>query len=124
MGKRILVVDDNAPFRQMLSVFLKSQGYHVDLADDVAAAIKALDFTIYDLILSDKNMKGTEGGWEGGIDLLNHAQTMFSPTPVIIMTGDPTVQALEEALKLGAVDFLHKPFSLWDLSGKIKKILT
>jgi DNA-binding NtrC family response regulator len=77
----------------------------------------------YDVMLIDKNMQGIDGNREGGLELLRHVRSQSLSTEVIMMTGYPTVQTAIEALKLGAFDYIPKPFSLEYLRLKISRLL-
>jgi DNA-binding NtrC family response regulator len=123
MAERILIVDDDKGMLKMLELFLTSEGYRVDTARGVDEALESIAFNQYRIMLFDKNMPGTDGNREGGIELLRHVHARSLPSPVIMMTGNPTVASSFEAMKLGAVDLVCKPFSLLDLRRMIKKII-
>ena len=123
MAARILIVDDNKSICEMLKSFLIKDGYRVDTAEGVGAALEAIAFNEYQIMLFDKNMPGTDGNMEGGIELLRYVRSRSLPSAVIMMTGSPTVGSTAEAFKLGAADFVYKPFSLMDLGQRIKKVL-
>jgi DNA-binding response OmpR family regulator len=123
MAENILVVDDDDAIRNMLDAFLKVCGYEVDTAEGVDAALKLMESNDYDIMLIDINMPGIDGGSEGGIDLLRHVWSKSLSSGVLMMTGNPTVESTAEALKLGAFDYIHKPFSLGYLRLKINILL-
>jgi DNA-binding NtrC family response regulator len=124
MAGKILLVDDDKDVRDMLEAFLKGDGHCIDAANGVSAAVKLIDLNDYDIILIDKNMPGIDGNREGGIDLLRQIRARALATEVIMMTGHPTIDTAIEALKLGAFDYIPKPFSLDSLRLKIKRLLT
>lgn len=124
MAGKILLVDDDKDVRDMLDAFLKADGYSIDTADGVSPAIKLIDSNDYDIMLIDKNMPGIDGNREGGIDLLRQVRSRSLSAEVIMMTGYPTIETAIEALKLGAFDYIPKPFSLNNLRLKIKRLLT
>jgi DNA-binding response OmpR family regulator len=74
-------------------------------------------------MLFDKNMPGIYGGIDGGIELLRYVRARPIRSTVIMMTGHPTGDSSVEAKKLGAVDYICKPFSLIELGQRIKSAL-
>jgi DNA-binding NtrC family response regulator len=123
MSEKILVVDDEQLILELLESFLKGEGFIIHKSDGVTAALESMKSHDYDLMLIDKNMPGVDGGKEGGLDLLRFVSSRSMSAKVIIMTGNPTDESLVEAMKLGAVDYIQKPFSLDQLRSKIKTIL-
>jgi len=123
MAGKILLVDDDNGMRNMLDVFLKSNGYSVDAAQGVNEALQLVESNDYDIMLIDKNMQGIDGNREGGFDLLRHVRSQPWSPEVIMMTGHPTVETAIEALKLGAFDYIPKPFSLEYLRLKISRLM-
>jgi DNA-binding response OmpR family regulator len=124
MAGKILLVDDDKTVRDMLAAALKADGHHIDTADGVNAAIELIDSNEYDIMLLDKNMPGIDGNDEGGIDLLRLIRLRSLATEVIMLTGHPTIDTAIEAIKLGAFDYISKPFSLDSLRRKIRRLLT
>ena len=123
MAGKILLVDDDNGMRNMLDVFLKANGYSVDAAQGVNEALQLVESNDYDIMLIDKNMQGIDGNREGGFDLLRHVRSQPWSPEVIMMTGHPTVETAIAALKLGAFDYIPKPFSLEYLRLKITRLL-
>jgi DNA-binding NtrC family response regulator len=115
---KILVVDDDAEFRENLYEILADAGYQVELAPSGAAALKACDTEKFDIILLDLIMPGTPG---------NVALSEFrkaSPSASIIMiTAFATIENAVEAMKRGACDFLTKPFKINELLTIIRRVL-
>jgi DNA-binding NtrC family response regulator len=122
MIKKVLIVDDDEDLRSMLESILKADGYEVDSAQDFDGAFKLMASGDYEIILLDKNITGINANPQGGIDLLKHVRSLSLPTEVIMMTGDPTVETAIQAMKLGAFDYIVKPFSLKDLRIKIRRL--
>ena len=91
--------------------------------EGVTAALELMESNGYDIMLIDKNMTGIDGNREGGLDLLRHVRSQSLPVEVIMITGDPTVETAIEALRLGAFDYIPKPFSLEYLRLKISRLL-
>ena len=123
MAGKILLVEDDNDMRNMLDAFLEAHGYNIDAAEGVKAALELMESNDYDIVLIDKNMMGIDGNREGGLDLLRHVRSQSLPSEVIMMTGDPTVETAIEALRLGAFDYIPKPFSLEYLRLKISRLL-
>jgi len=120
----ILVVDDEAVMRNLIADYLRKDGHTVDVADGVKAAMGHLEAKRYDILILDKNMPGLDGlGEEGGMDLIRHVRTNLIPSEVIMMTGFATIDTAVEAVRMGAFDYLLKPFSLRELKAKINRLL-
>ena len=122
MSQKILLVDDDEDLRTMLESILQADGYAVDSAQDLDSAFKLMASGDYEIMLLDKNLPGINGNPQGGIDLLKHVRSLSLPSEVIMMTGDPTIDTAIEAMKLGAFDYIIKPFSLKDLRLKIRRL--
>jgi DNA-binding NtrC family response regulator len=115
---RILVVDDKANMRQMLEVAFTDHGYAVEAAASGAEAIIKLQSAPFDVVITDMNMpEGT------GLDVLRAAKAVSSDTEVIIVTAYGTIDTAVEAMRLGAYDFVTKPFRLADIERKVARIL-
>jgi response regulator RpfG family c-di-GMP phosphodiesterase len=113
--KRILVVDDYVPARQMIVEALNSSGYDmVREADNGREALDMFREESYDLVISDVNMPCMSG-----IDLLQNLREMNTSAAVIMITAQPAVDLTVKAMKKGAVDFLKKPFNIDDLLYKV-----
>jgi len=108
--RRILVIDDEAFVRDLLYDFFTKLKFDVTLAPDGNSGIAAFKENRFSLILVDLKMPG-----KSGIDVLRELRQENADTPVIIMTGYPTVDSSIEALRLGAFDYIIKPFKLQEL---------
>lgn len=117
--EHILIVDDSAPTIEVLQRNLTSQGYTIFTAPGVAEAIKILDSTEIDLVITDLKMPRVSG-----LDLVRHVRENFVNTEVIIITGYATVQGAVDALKIGAEDYLPKPFTDEELYSAVEKALS
>ena len=115
----ILVVDDESSIRELLQEYLSLEGYKVDSAKDGNDAFEYLRKNYYDIVLTDLEMPGMNG-----IELLKKANTQGLNHKFIILTGFGTVETAIMALKLGAVDYILKPFKLEELGLIIKKKTT
>lgn len=101
----VYVIDDDPAMRDSLNFLLDSAGFAVTLFDDALAFLEALPALSFGCVLSDVRMPGLDG-----IELLKRMKAQQSPFPILIMTGHGDVPLAVEAMKLGAVDFLEKPF--------------
>ncbi|MHC4848794.1 MAG: sigma-54-dependent transcriptional regulator [Planctomycetota bacterium] len=104
---RVLVVDDEESVRFFLQRGLAKAGYHVDEASSGSEAIEKLGALPYDVVLTDLVMPDV-----GGLDVLAAAQELDSGAVVILMTAHGSVDNAIDALRLGACDYLAKPFEL------------
>ncbi len=101
---KILIVDDEKSIRNTFEIFLTKEGHEVFLAEDVDTAIKIFKKHDLDLIVTDIIMPKSTG-----LELLNAVNAEKNEIPVIIMTGEPTVDTAKEAVKNDAHDYLIKP---------------
>lgn len=101
----IYVIDDDDAMRDSLNFLLDSSGYSVTLFDNAQRFMDALPGLAFGCVVSDVRMPGIDG-----IELLKRMKAQHSPFPILIMTGHGDVPLAVEAMKLGAVDFLEKPF--------------
>ncbi|HNQ46667.1 MAG TPA: sigma-54 dependent transcriptional regulator [Syntrophorhabdus sp.] len=115
---RILIVDDSAATLEVLHRNLVSAGYMVFAALNVTEAIKILDVTPIDLVITDLKMPGLSG-----VHLLRHIRENFSDMEVIIITGYPSVKGAVEAIKTGAEEYLAKPFTDEELFSAVASTL-
>jgi excisionase family DNA binding protein len=102
---RVLVVDDEASIRELLSKTLALAEYEVDTAPDGRTAIERLRLGHYDLLIADLKMPGLDG-----LALIREAKRLNSDLPVIIITGFSTESSAIEAVNLGVAGYLTKPF--------------
>ena len=116
--KQILVVDDEANLRKVLSAQLARDGYEVHTAEDGEAALAFLKEHHIDLVITDLRMPKVDG-----MDLLRAALRDDPSRPVVMLTGVGTVDNAVEAMKTGAFDFISKPFDQNDVRVVVKKAL-
>jgi excisionase family DNA binding protein len=102
---RILVVDDEASIRDLLSKTLALAEYDVDLAPDGRSALDRLRITPYDLLITDLKMPGVDG-----LTVIREGRRLRPDIPVIIITGYSTEASAIEAVNLGVSGYLTKPF--------------
>ena len=114
----ILVVEDKGSMQQMLTATLTDEGYEVDVASSGTEGIEKASQKRYDLILTDLKLPGADG-----IKVLSEVREADPEASVIVMTAFGTVETAVEAMKLGAFDFLTKPFDSDRLSLLIRRAL-
>jgi two-component system NtrC family response regulator len=114
---RILVVDDEPAQREMISGFLKKQGFDVSAAESGVKALQLFRQDSIDLILTDQKMPNMSGS-----DLLQAARAINPETPVILMTAFGSIEAAVSAIHGGATDYLTKPLNLDELLYRIRQV--
>src|ERR1700680_1421378 len=102
---KVYVIDDDEAMRESLAFLLGSADFHVTLFEPARHFLDALSSIDFGCVVSDVRMPGIDG-----IELLKRLKASHSVFPVVIMTGHGDVPLAVEAMKLGAVDFLEKPF--------------
>ena len=102
---RILLADDDPALRRVLQFKLRKQGFEVTAVEDGAKALESLKESSFDLLLSDMKMPGLTG-----IELLEQSKKVRPELEVILMTAYAEVSQAVQAVKLGAFDYLTKPF--------------
>jgi len=112
----VLVVDDEMGIREGCKRVLTEDGYEVDDAADGQAGLQKVMLNDYDLILVDLMMPGI-----GGMDLIKKIHNMDPEIITVVITGNATIETAVEATKLGAYDYLPKPFSPEALSAVVKR---
>lgn len=116
---RILVVDDEDALRTVLSSELEGEGYKVNAAADGAEAITILKSHAFDLILLDIKMPNVDG-----FEVLKFVKDNHPTTKVIMLTGFADLKNAIESKKLGAEDFVSKPYDLVDLLTTVERVLS
>ena len=115
---RVLVVDDEPSMRELLDITLKQEGYDVTLADGGEAAILALDETVFDLVVTDLRMRKVDG-----LGVLRAVKERSPETAVLMVTAFASTDTAVEAMKLGAYDYVTKPFKLDEIRLTIANAL-
>jgi two-component system response regulator PilR (NtrC family) len=104
---RVLVVDDEQSMRELLSITLRRAGYDVTLADGGDTAVEKLRLESFDLVVTDLRMRDTDG-----MAVLRAARELAPDTIVVVVTAYASTETAVEAMKLGAYDYVTKPFKL------------
>ena len=117
MKTSILIVDDEQSARDFCSEILKGMGFGVGFAESGARALEILEKGPKDIVLSDVRMPEMSG-----IELLKVIKLKYPETDVVIMTGYGTIPDSVEVIKLGAYDYITKPFSVEDFKHKFQHL--
>ena len=115
-GGKVLVVDDQKNMRATTAIVLRAAGHAVEEAEDGASALQRLQQETFDVVLTDLRMAAIDG-----MEVLRGAQRMTPETQVIVMTAYGTIESAVEAIRLGAYDFLAKPFKEDELLLRVGK---
>ncbi|BDG59088.1 response regulator [Caldinitratiruptor microaerophilus] len=118
-GEHILVVDDEKNIRLMMQECLEQAGYQVDSAVDGEHALEKIAARGYDLVLLDLRLPGMSG-----MEVLRQARGRRPDQPVVMITAHGTIETAVEAMKLGAVDYLQKPFTPDEIQAIVARVLS
>jgi len=113
---RLLIAEDEANLRLVLQKELQRLGYRVQVAPDGEAALRKLEESNVDVLLCDINMPQMDG-----MELLRRVHERPNPPEVIMLTGQGTIETAVEAMKLGAYDYLTKPYSINELDVRVRQ---
>nr|WP_321258677.1 response regulator [uncultured Pseudodesulfovibrio sp.] len=116
MAEKVLLIDDEVEFLEALSERMELRGMNVTTAETAGNAVTALDTNEYDAIVLDLQMPDMNG-----IDMLKVIKKSHPEMQVILLTGQATLEAGIQAMKLGAMDFMEKPADIESLTEKIRK---
>jgi two-component system, NtrC family, response regulator HydG len=114
----ILVVDDTASTLEVLQRSLTAQGYTTYTAPNAVDALKLLDGTAVDLVITDMKMPKITG-----VDLIRHIRENYKDAAVMMITGYATVESAVEAVKSGAEEYVPKPFTDGELLAAVRRVL-
>lgn len=117
-GDKILVVDDAPDTLEVLRRNLSSAGFQVYIASSVPEAIKVLESTAIDLVITDLKMPKVSG-----LDLIRHVRENLKDTEVMMITGYASIEGAVEAVRTGAEDYLAKPFTDEELFSAVERSL-
>lgn len=116
MAEKVLLIDDEVEFLDALSERMTLRGMNVSTAETAENAVAAIDSSEYDAIVLDLQMPDMNG-----IEMLKVIKKSHPDMQVILLTGQATLEAGIQAMKLGAMDFMEKPADIDTLTEKIKK---
>ena len=117
MLKNILIIDDDERLRELLDEYLTEKNYKIYHSDDFSSGKEILEYFIFDLVIVDRMMPSGDG-----INLINIIKEK-SNTPIILLTAMGEPENKIEGLKIGADDYLAKPFEPEELYLRIQKLL-
>ncbi len=118
LPKRILVADDERSMRELLAIVLRREGYEVVVAENGQSALAVLAKGHVDLLISDIKMPDMSG-----VEVLRAAKRADAGVPAIMMTAFASTETAVEAMRLGACDYLVKPFDVDELKLKVREKL-
>jgi putative nucleotidyltransferase with HDIG domain len=118
MSSRILIVDDEAPIRTLLGEHLRLVGYEVDLAANGTSALETLSKAEFELVLTDVRMPGMSG-----LELLDEIVRTRSGVGVLMLTACEDLTLAVNAMRLGALDYILKPFRLSEITVSVQEAL-
>jgi DNA-binding response OmpR family regulator len=114
VAPRILIIDDEAPVRELLSLYLRKKGFDVATAFASKGAMEMLDNSQFHLAILDANLNA-----ECGLDLLRQLKSRHAQLPVIIFSGSLDEDLPRKAFAAGANGFMHKTNSLQELLTEV-----
>jgi DNA-binding NtrC family response regulator len=117
-SKTVLVVDDDQNFRRVMEYQLHEDGYRVLTANGVSSALERFQADVVDVVMTDVRMPGGDG-----MELLARLKAIQPDIPILILTAHGTIGAAVDAMKLGAADYLTKPFTREQLRIALGKML-
>lgn len=118
MKSRVLVVDDEESIREFLEIMLRKEGYEVTCAEDGQKALDLIKKKSIDLVISDLQMPNMTG-----IELLRHVRDQYPEMLFMMITAFGTTETAVEAMKLGAYDYITKPFKIDEVRINIANAL-
>ncbi|MBN1103969.1 MAG: response regulator, partial [Deltaproteobacteria bacterium] len=117
-GRHVLLMEDEPSLARGLKMVLTKKGYGVDLAETGTRALGSLDARDFDLLVADLRLPDMDG-----MEVIRAVREAKPETEVIVITGYPTIPSAVESMKLGAVDYLLKPFSEDDFKTAVEKAI-
>jgi DNA-binding response OmpR family regulator len=118
MAQRLLYVDDEESLRTLVQSHLSLEGFDVETAANGHQAMTVLQKQEFDLVLLDLRMPDGDG-----FEVLRFLNERGSQVPVIVLTGVDDVSIASECVKLGAADYLTKPYNFHELIDSVERVL-
>src|SRR5438093_6796609 len=115
----VLVIDDERSMRDFLAIMLKKQNYHVSLAEDARSAINSINKNVFDIVISDIRLPDGNG-----IEILTHCKKVSPETDFILITAYASTETAVEAVKMGASNYVYKPFDIDELKIVIERCIS
>ena len=116
--KRVLIVEDEPIVRESLRDWLKEEGYEVDTAEEGEEALQKIGKREFGVVVLDLRLPGRDG-----LEVLREATAQNPKLKGIIMTAYPSVETAVEAMKMGVIDYMDKPFTPNALEKSIQEVL-
>lgn len=113
-AKRLLIIEDTANMAALYKNYLKIAGYESDIAEDGQKGLAMLSQNAYDGVILDLHLPDMHG-----LEILKHIRKHYDDLPVIVITGYGSISVAVESMRLGAHDFITKPFSASRLNTKV-----
>ncbi len=118
MGSRVLLVEDDAAVADVVALHLRGAGYQVEHASDGPLALRRIDSESWDLVLLDLMLPGADG-----FEICRHLRQREGHVPIIILSARTAEAERVLGLELGADDYLPKPFSMLELTARVRALL-
>jgi DNA-binding NtrC family response regulator len=112
----ILIVEDEPKMRRLLEISLGEEGHNVQVAPNAETALRNLHANSFDVILTDVKLPGMSG-----LEFLHEARRLNASTPIVVMTAYGSVETAVEAMKMGASDYVLKPFTMAEMKLVVAK---
>src|SRR5450432_2616767 len=112
----ILIVEDEPKMRRLLEISLGEGGHHIQVAPDAETALKNLHANQFDVVVTDVKLPGMNG-----LEFLQEAKRLNASMPIVVMTAYGSVETAVEAMKLGASDYVLKPFTMAEMKLVVAK---
>ncbi|MFQ5964142.1 MAG: response regulator [Candidatus Scalinduaceae bacterium] len=113
----ILIVDDDVDVREFLEIFIKEEGYRVDIANDGKIALSLLNQNKYKVVFLDLKMPDLNG-----VETLRHIKERYPDVVVVIITGEKHCKREKKAREIGVFEVVHKPFTLDRMREVLKRV--
>jgi two-component system response regulator AtoC len=117
-GQKILIIDDEDKMRRVLNIMLQRMGYRISAAENGEQALQMLQEESFDLVISDLRMPGLDGA-----ALLQQLRASDNQVPFIVVTAYGTVESAVRVMKLGACDYIMRPFDIETIKLAIDRVL-
>lgn len=118
MAQRLLYADDEEGLRELVRSHLSLEGFDVETVADGKEAVELLEKQNFDLVLLDLRMPKMDG-----FSVLQYLSKRNNPPPVIMLTGIDDVAIASQCVKLGAADYLTKPYNFHELINSVERVL-
>jgi len=123
MKGSLLIVADEPSTPELLERYFTGHGYRCDTADGVETAERKLMEHDYHAAVVDKNLTTNGRYGEGGLDIVRFIKQRSPATGIIVMTGFATIESVVEAMRMGAFDYIIKPFRMEEVREKIDRLI-